>query len=67
MSDVLTLRLSDAKRVRELTGFSPGQMRRLAMTSGFPLRSIGTGKGRREWVVVSEFLAWFAARSERVA
>jgi hypothetical protein len=59
------LRLSDAELVRLVTGFAPRTIRRLAATEGAPLVVRGEGNGRREFVVVQDFVAWLSASGDR--
>jgi hypothetical protein len=63
MTSRVVLRLSDVAAVRETLGHAPDTIRRLALTEGAPVRVRGEGKGRREFVVVDEFVMWLKANS----
>lgn len=67
MSAPIIIRLSDRQKVRELTGFSSTQLRRLAITEGCPVIVRGEGRGKREFIELHEWFAWFRATSRRLA
>lgn len=55
------IRLSEAELFARHTGFSPYQARRVARSDGFPIHVRGTGKARREYVLMNEVIDWLAA------
>lgn len=60
------VRLSDGELVRTVTGFSARTLRRLAVTEGAPVIFRGEGNGRREFLVVADFVAWLRDNASRV-
>ncbi|MGK2855854.1 MAG: hypothetical protein ACSLFQ_01475 [Thermoanaerobaculia bacterium] len=59
MPVVLRLDPEHEELVQQITGFSSRQLRRKRA----PIRSEGSGAGKRRFMRVDEFLAWFSNRA----